>query len=102
MPDMKMVEVRPEQVDELAALAKPIWTDHFTPIIGAEQTAYMIEKFQSAPAMRAQMEHDGYHYYFFLYDGQKAGYTGIRRDGDSLFLSKIYFLFLFLTFDIYK
>lgn len=90
MPDMKMVEVRPEQVDELAALAKPIWTDHFTPIIGAEQTAYMIEKFQSAPAMRAQMEHDGYHYYFFLYDGQKAGYTGIRRDGDSLFLSKIY------------
>ena len=44
MPDMKMVEVRPEQVDELAALAKPIWTDHFTPIIGAEQTAYMIEQ----------------------------------------------------------
>ena len=25
MPDMKMVEVRPEQVDELAALAKPIY-----------------------------------------------------------------------------
>ena len=39
MPDMKMVEVRPEQVDELAALAKPIWTDHCTPISGAEQTA---------------------------------------------------------------
>lgn len=90
MPAIKMVEVNPEQVDELAALAKPIWTDHFTPIIGAEQTAYMIEKFQSAPAMRAQMANEGYHYYFFLYDGQKAGYTGIRRDGDSLFLSKIY------------
>lgn len=90
MPVIQMVEVFPEQVDELAALAKPIWTDHFTPIIGAEQTAYMIEKFQSAPAMRAQMANEGYHYYFFLYDGQKAGYTGIRRDGDSLFLSKIY------------
>lgn len=90
MPVIQMVEVFPEQVDELAALAKPIWTDHFTPIIGAEQTAYMIEKFQSAPAMRAQMANKGYHYYFFLYDGQKAGYTGIRRDGDSLFLSKIY------------
>ena len=73
MPDMKMVEVRPEQVDELAALAKPIWTDHFTPIIGAEQTAYMIEKFQSAPAMRAQMEHDGYHYYFSCMMGRKRG-----------------------------
>lgn len=90
MPVIQMVEVFPEQVDELAALAKPIWTDHFTPIIGAGQTAYMIEKFQSAPAMRAQMANEGYHYYFFLYDGQKAGYTGIRRDGDSLFLSKIY------------
>ena len=86
----KWLKSFPEQVDELAALAKPIWTDHFTPIIGAEQTAYMIEKFQSAPAMRAQMANEGYHYYFFLYDGQKAGYTGIRRDGDSLFLSKIY------------
>lgn len=90
MPDIKMIEVRPGQAEELAALAKPIWTDHFTPIIGARQTAYMIEKFQSAPAMRDQMENQGYHYYFFLCDGQKAGYTGVRRDGDSLFLSKIY------------
>ena len=39
MPVIQMVEVFPEQVDELAALAKPIWTDHFTPIIGSEQTA---------------------------------------------------------------
>lgn len=90
MPDIKMAEVFPEEVETLAALAQSIWTDHFTPIIGAAQTAYMIEKFQSAPAMRAQMANDGYRYYFFLYNGQKAGYTGVRRDGDSLFLSKIY------------
>lgn len=90
MTEVQILEVAPEQVDELAALAKIIWTEHFTPIIGADQTAYMIEKFQSAPAMRAQMANDGYHYYFFICDGERAGYTGIRRDDGALFLSKIY------------
>ena len=86
-----MVEVRPEQVDELAALAKPIWTDHFTPIIGAEQTAYMIEKFQSVPAIHRQMESEGYVYYMMLDDGVPAGFIGLvpHKEG-KMFLSKLY------------
>lgn len=90
MEHLSIVPVKPEQAAELAALAKPIWEEHFTPIIGAEQVAYMLEKFQSEHALREQMEREGYRYYFFLWDGEKAGYTGIRRDGDTLFLSKLY------------
>ncbi|MCI1954768.1 MAG: GNAT family N-acetyltransferase [Oscillospiraceae bacterium] len=90
MDHLKIVPAAPEQAGELAALAKIIWEEHFTPIIGAEQVAYMLEKFQSGPAMRGQMEHEGFRYYFFLWDGGKAGYTGIRKDGASLFLSKLY------------
>jgi GNAT superfamily N-acetyltransferase len=36
------------------------------------------------------MEQEGYRYFFFLWDGEKAGYMGVRRDGDTLFLSKLY------------
>ncbi len=90
---MEHLEIRnapPGQAKELAALAQPIWREHFTPIIGADQVEYMLERFQSEQAMREQMEHDGYGYYFFLWDGEKAGYMGVRRDGDALFLSKLY------------
>lgn len=90
MEHLKFVKARPEQAAELAALAKIIWEEHFTPIIGEKQVAYMLDKFQSEHAMRQQMDSEGYEYYFFLWDGEKAGYTGIRKDGDSLFLSKLY------------
>ncbi len=90
MEHLAIVPVRPEQAAELAALAKPIWEEHFTPIIGAAQVAYMLEKFQSERELREQMELEGYRYYFFLWDGEKAGYMGLRCDADALFLSKLY------------
>ena len=90
MSALKIKVVQPEEIEQLAALAKPIWEEHFTPIIGADQTAYMIQKFQSAPAMRRQTEQEGYRYYFLEYGGDRAGYTGVREDSGTLFLSKIY------------
>lgn len=90
---MEHLEIRkaaPRQADELAALARVIWHEHFTPIIGAGQVEYMLEHFQSESAMRAQMETEDCDYYVFLWDGEKAGYMGVRRDTDALFLSKLY------------
>ena len=95
MPVIQMVEVFPEQVDELAALAKPIWTDHFTPIIGAEQTAYMIEKFQSDHAVKDQMAHQNYRYYLAKLGDRYAGFVGFapRYEGkEEMYLSKVYIL----------
>ena len=40
----------PEQISELCSLAAEIWRQHFTPIIGADQVEYMLEKFQSPAA----------------------------------------------------
>lgn len=36
---------RREQIAAVAALAREIWTQHYTPIIGAAQVAYMLERF---------------------------------------------------------
>ena len=80
-----------EQIQEAADLAEIIWTEHFTPLIGSAQVAYMIEKFQSVPAVTDQIKH-GYRYYLMKCDGVSVGYTAILSQPmeKSLFLSKIY------------
>ncbi len=91
---MEKLTIRPvleEEIPALAAMAKEIWEEHFTPIIGSAQVAYMLDKFQSAHAIREAIQKEGYQYYFFCLDDEAVGYLGIvpKEDG-SLFLSKIY------------
>lgn len=78
----------PEQVVAVAALAREIWTQHFTPIIGAAQVEYMLDKFQSAPAIARQMAEEGYEYYL----APETGYLALVPDEtkQSVLLSKIY------------
>ena len=45
-----------EGVQALSALATSIVREHFDPIIGKAQNDYMLEKFQSVPALRSQLE----------------------------------------------
>lgn len=78
-----------EQIEALAALAKEIWTEHFTLMLEEGQVEYMLEKFQSPSSIRAQLK-EGYQYYFLKLDGELAGYTGFHAEEESLFLSKIY------------
>jgi len=80
-----------EQIQEAANLAETIWTEHYTSLIGSAQVAYMIEKFQSVPAITDQIK-QGYRYYLMKCDGISVGYTAILSQPmeKSLFLSKIY------------
>lgn len=89
MENLEITPVSKEKASLLASVAKPIWEEHFTPIIGKEQVKYMLGKFQSAEALSEQID-KGFSYYFFIYGSEIAGYTGIKKDGQSLFLSKIY------------
>lgn len=48
---------------EIAGLAGEIWREHYTPIIGAAQVEYMLEKFQSADRIYSDIINDGYVYF---------------------------------------
>lgn len=78
------------EVYEIASLAEEIWHEHFTPIIGEAQVNYMVEKFQSYPALKSQIEQDGYEYYQLFSSHTFAGYMGIHPKDGVLFLSKLY------------
>jgi len=79
LPQFKIIE----------ALAREIWTKHYTSIIGCEQVEYMLNKFQSLQAIESQID-DGYEYFLIESEGSNIGYLSVRQEKQALFLSKIY------------
>jgi len=77
-----------QDITKTAALAKEIWTEHYTPIIGSEQVSYMLAKFQSQEAIAQQIK-DGYQY-FRISSLEEYGYLSIQVEDKQLFISKIY------------
>lgn len=82
-------QVSDTQIQTLAALADEIWHEFFPGIITVGQIDYMVEKFQSAHALRSQIA-DGYRYYFAKIGAETIGYIGIHPEQHLLFLSKLY------------
>jgi len=78
-----------EEIGAVEALAREIWTEHFTPIIGAAQVEYMLEKFQSRAAISGQIR-EGYSYFLLEERGSRIGYLAVQPREHELFLSKIY------------
>lgn len=74
---------------QIAKMATKIWREHYTPIIGAAQVRYMLNKFQSAEAIETQVR-QGVAYYLIFFKSKPAGYLAFEKRFDELFLSKFY------------
>ena len=86
-----IIEVKNEdQIDIVESLAREIWTEHYTPIIGTDQVKYMLDKFQSKDAISTQIKTEGFMYFLIEEKGKYIGYIGLQSTGQELFLSKIY------------
>lgn len=89
-----MITIQPvitsKQLQQLAVLADSIWRECYQELLSPEQINYMIEHFQSVPAMQEQMT-QGYQYYLAMEHETPIGYAGICKQPDgSLYLSKLY------------
>jgi len=80
-----------EDIQEVATLARQIWTEHYVPIIGPDQVEYMLGRLQSAEAIAAQIA-DGYEYYLLSVDDESVGYLALvpDDDGQAIMISKLY------------
>ena len=84
------------QIAEVAALADEIWREHYGKILPEGQIAYMLCRFQSADAIRAQIAEESYSYYLLREGEETLGYLGFcRKNGGKdepkgVFLSKLY------------
>lgn len=77
-------------IRSLAELANEIWHEYFVNLISLEQIDYMVEKFQSYPALKKAIDEEQYHYFLAYEDGKMIGFCGVKPDGERLFLSKLY------------
>lgn len=77
-----------EQIHAVAELARDIWEQHYIPIVGLEQVAYMLERFQSVEAISRQLSQEGFEYVWVPDAGYAAWVPDLKKK--SLFLSKIY------------
>lgn len=91
MEDLEIRTATSSDLFVIEELAKTIWREHYTPIIGSNQVEYMLAKFQSVAVMQEQID-SGYIYFLMLYWCVPVGYLSIRKDADAIFLSKIYVL----------
>ncbi len=95
MSGISMVELNQNDIEraaELEKLARVIWTEHYTPIIGSEQVDYMLSKLQNADSILRDICFNGYRY-FMVYDGlEPVGYFAVKPESDrkALLLSKLY------------
>ena len=89
MEKIEIKEVTKEEIEPLSVLATSILREHYDPIVGVEQNNYMLNKFQSVPAITDQFNH-GYIYYWGKYEGKNVGFIGFYPVKDKLYLSKFY------------
>lgn len=87
---MEFIEVT--DIKCLAQLASDIWHEYWTKILTPEQIDYMIENFQSEPAIKKQLKQENYIYFFININDENAGYIGLSKKKDYLFLSKLYII----------
>jgi len=79
-----------DEAEILAGLADDIWTEYYTPLIGAEQVAYMLVTIQSAEWIAQDIGQRGYRYWLAEDQGKPVAYCGAVVQMDRLFLSKLY------------
>lgn len=77
------------QINVIVGLAREIWNEYFTAIIGKSQVDYMLEKFQSKKAITEQLE-EGCSYFLIKDNNEAIGYIGVLPKDKKLFLSKLY------------
>ena len=90
MLQFKELEFNKKSIDEFSVLTSEIWHEYWTCILSDEQIDYMVEKFQSEKAITEQIQNENYVYFYILYDNKTAGYIGMSKKSNYLFLSKLY------------
>ena len=90
MIEFKELEFNKQSIEKFAILTSSIWHEYWTCILSNEQIDYMVEKFQSAKAITEQIKNENYIYFYILYNNETAGYIGVSKKSEYLFLSKLY------------
>ena len=85
----EIVTLGKEHFEMLEDTARKIWYESYSELLGSAQIEYMLNKFLSVKAFEQQMKED-YIYRGLFIDGKLAGFAGSQKQGERIFLSKLY------------
>jgi len=86
-----IITINDDRFAELEKTADVIWHQCYKDLLSFDQITYMLGKFLSVDAFKRQAE-EGYIYRGLIMDDEIVGFTGSRKQGDRVFLSKLYLL----------
>ncbi len=84
-----LVTVNENMFDRLEKLADQLWHESYGKLLSEQQITYMLQQFQCRKAFEKQCA-EGYIYRGVMIDGELVGYCGSQKQGDRIFLSKLY------------
>lgn len=81
-----------EEIDQLAKIADEIWHEYWPGTLSYTQVDYMVDKFQSIPALTLDIRENNYEYWLLKAHENIVGYTGGREETETnrYFISKVY------------
>lgn len=88
---MEIITVRKNEIASLSKFAQEVFIDYYNNLIGSNQANYMADLFLSEKAIKQLIE-QGAVFRVLLEKEQYIGFSEYLKDGDRLFLSKLYLL----------
>jgi len=89
---VEIAALQPSEVEQLCALARAIWREHYPPIIGEAQTEYMLEQRYTPPIVRRELESDAIWWDVLKVDREPVAFASSLRlhASNELKLDKLY------------
>ncbi|MFT3996388.1 MAG: GNAT family N-acetyltransferase [Asticcacaulis sp.] len=92
MADTLIISAELDDLSRVKALAERIWPECFAGILPVERIAPMVAEIYALDTLRADVTERGHRYWIAQLDDQDVGYVSAYRDGDRLWLKKLYLL----------
>lgn len=89
---VSIVKIGIPELPRVRALARCIWPECFAGILPADIIGPMVEAIYDPDVLCADVEERGHIYWIAQVDGEDAGYASAYREGDRLWIKKLYLL----------
>ncbi len=88
---LDIISADPSHISEIKAITLEVWPQTYTPIVGAAQVQYMLDRFYSRESLSNQMK-DQQHQFILLYsEGKASGFASFSElEGGVYKLHKLY------------
>ena len=90
--NVRIAPLTAADIDELVVLAREIWRAHYPPIIGSEQTEYMLAQRYDPEVIRRELDDADIEWHTLRRDGRMIGFASCFPDpeNDAMKLDKLY------------